>query len=52
MSEVAEIEALQLQVEEQRAQLCTLRTGETVSVLYLADRRKAFACDKDSGMDG
>jgi len=32
MSEVAEIEALQLQIEELRAQLNTLRIGETVSV--------------------
>ena len=32
MSEVAEIEALQLQIEELRAQLTTLRIGETVNV--------------------
>jgi len=42
MSEVAEIEALQLQIEELLAQLTTLRIGETVNVLYLADRRKTF----------
>jgi len=35
MSEVAEIEALQLQIEELHAQLNTLRTGEAV---YPADR--------------
>jgi len=32
MSEVAEIEALQLQIEELHAQLTTLRIGETVSI--------------------
>jgi len=32
MSDIAEIEALQLQIEELRAQLNTLRIGETVSV--------------------
>ena len=32
MSEVAEIEALQLQIEELRAQLTTLRIGETVNI--------------------
>ena len=32
MSEVAQIEALQLQIEDLRAQLNTLRIGETVSV--------------------
>jgi hypothetical protein len=32
MSEVAEIEALQLQIEELRTQLTTLRIGKTVNV--------------------
>jgi len=32
MSDVAEIESLQLQIEELRAQLNTLRIGEVVSV--------------------
>ena len=32
MSDVAEIESLQLQIEELRAQLNTLRIGEAVSV--------------------
>jgi len=32
LSDVAEIEALQLQIEELRAQLNTLRKGEAVSV--------------------
>ena len=39
MSEVSEIEGLQLQIEELRAQLNTFKLGETVE---LADGRKTF----------
>jgi hypothetical protein len=50
MSEAAEIEALQLQIEELREQLHTLRIGEAVSVP--TRQMKDVSLVTDSGMDG